>query len=223
MYSFDQFSRSDSVLSRTAVLSATVLSLLALVLLTTNHSKQTSPRIATSAMSDHRTQPHVIEAYGKLPMAFETNQGQSDEQVKFLARGSGYSLFLTSTEAVLSLSAVQHSDSEVTALHSSSADRILSALKNAKSHAAGPEKSPTTIQTVLRMKLVDANPAPQAAGLEELPGKTNYFIGNDPSKWRTNVPNYTKVAYKDVYPGVDLVYYGNQRQLEYDFVVAPGC
>jgi len=60
-------------------------------------------------------------------------------------------------------------------------------------------------------------------GLAELPGKSNYFIGNDPKKWRTNVPNYAKVKYENVYPGVDLVYYGNQRQLEYDFVVQPGA
>ena len=72
------------------------------------------------------------------------------------------------------------------------------------------------------MKLVGANPNPKVSGMEELPGKSNYFIGNDPKKWRTNVPNYAKVEYKDVYPGVDLVYYGNQGQLEYDFVVQSG-
>ena len=60
-------------------------------------------------------------------------------------------------------------------------------------------------------------------GMDELPGKSNYFIGNDPAKWRTNVPNYRKVAEHGVYPGIDLVYYGTQRQLEYDFVVAPGA
>jgi hypothetical protein len=73
------------------------------------------------------------------------------------------------------------------------------------------------------MKLVGANPQAKVSGLEELPGKSNYFIGNDPKKWRTNVPNYAKVKYANVYPGVDLVYYGNQRQLEYDFVVQPGA
>ncbi|MCH8267392.1 MAG: SBBP repeat-containing protein, partial [Acidobacteria bacterium] len=76
---------------------------------------------------------------------------------------------------------------------------------------------------VLRLKLAGSNPAPQVTGIEELPGKSNYFIGNDPEKWRTNVPHYAKVRYQDVYPGVDLIYYGNQRQLEYDFVVAPGA
>ena len=76
---------------------------------------------------------------------------------------------------------------------------------------------------LLRMKLVGANPNPKIVGMDELPGKSNYFIGNDPKKWRTNVPNYAKVKYANVYPGVDLVYYGNQGQLEYDFVVQPGA
>ncbi len=76
----------------------------------------------------------------------------------------------------------------------------------------------------LRMKLVGANARAAVTGADELPGKSNYFIGNDPKKWRTNVPNYAKVKYQNVYPGVDLVYYGNQGgQLEYDFVVAPGA
>jgi hypothetical protein len=78
-------------------------------------------------------------------------------------------------------------------------------------------------QTVLRMKLVGANPNPQVVGLDELPGKVNYFLGNDPKNWHINIPTYARVQYKDIYPGIDLVYYGNQRQLEYDFVVAPGA
>jgi len=73
------------------------------------------------------------------------------------------------------------------------------------------------------MSLVGANPKAEMVGLDELPGKTSYFIGDDPKKWETGVPNYGRVKYKNIYPGVDLVYYGNQRQLEYDFVVAPGA
>jgi hypothetical protein len=76
--------------------------------------------------------------------------------------------------------------------------------------------------TLLRMKLVGANPQPPVSGVQELRGKVNYFIGDDPRQWRTNVPTYAKVKYESVYPGVDLVYYGDGRQLEYDFVVAPG-
>src|SRR5204863_3868068 len=75
----------------------------------------------------------------------------------------------------------------------------------------------------LRMSLVGAARKPLVSGLDEQPGKANYFIGKDRSKWRTNVPTYAKVQYQNVYPGIDLVYYGNQRQLEYDFVVAPGA
>jgi hypothetical protein len=78
-------------------------------------------------------------------------------------------------------------------------------------------------RTVVRMQLLGGNPAPQVVGLEELPGKANYFIGNAPQQWRTHVPTYAKVKYAAVYPGVDLVYYGQSRQLEYDFVVAPGA
>jgi hypothetical protein len=61
----------------------------------------------------------------------------------------------------------------------------------------------------LRLKLQNANPNAQLAGLDEQPGKSHYLIGNDPSQWRKNVPNYAKVAYDEVYPGIDLVYYGN--------------
>ncbi|AXC13038.1 Cell surface protein [Acidisarcina polymorpha] len=76
---------------------------------------------------------------------------------------------------------------------------------------------------MLRMDLVGANRSLQASGSELLPGTANYFIGNDPAKWLSKLPVYAKVRYSAVYPGVDLVYYGNQRQLEYDFVVAPGA
>jgi hypothetical protein len=77
--------------------------------------------------------------------------------------------------------------------------------------------------TAIRMIFAGANTTPRVTGLQELPGKANYFIGNDPTTWRTNVPTYAKVRYDDIYPGIDLIYYGNQRQLEYDFVVRPGA
>ena len=87
------------------------------------------------------------------------------------------------------------------------------ALRNTHDSAAGAE---------LRMKFVGSESRPRVAGQEELPGKVNYLTGKDPRRWRTGVSTYGKVAYQDLYPGVDLVYYGNQRQLEYDFVVHPG-
>src|SRR5262249_24723966 len=71
--------------------------------------------------------------------------------------------------------------------------------------------------------LREANKQPEVGGEDELPGKTNYFIGNDPEKWRTNVSTYAKVRYKGVYPGIDMVYYGEGLQMEYDFDLAPGA
>ena len=76
---------------------------------------------------------------------------------------------------------------------------------------------------VVRMKLAGANPGAKISGGEKLPGTVNYFIGNDPSKWTSNAGTFGRVNYQQIYPGIDLVYYGTQRQLEYDFVVTPGA
>jgi len=72
------------------------------------------------------------------------------------------------------------------------------------------------------MRIERANLSAPATGLHRLPGISNYFIGNDPSRWHTHIPTYEKVQFENVRPGVNLVYYGNQRQLEYDFVLSPG-
>ena len=77
--------------------------------------------------------------------------------------------------------------------------------------------------SALHMRLQDAAPAPRITGVDQLPGKVNYLVGNKSSDWRTNIPTYERVRYEQIYSGVDLVYYGNQRQLEYDFVIAPGA
>ncbi len=156
-----------------------------------------------------RAGARIGEAYGKLPLSFEANQGQADDDVKFLSRGNGYQLYLTATEAVLQL---RHKSTDVGKEQPSTGE-------SNKSNEASQHGD----STILRMKLVDSNPASPATGLDQLPGKTNYLIGNDRAKWRTAVPNYAKVEYQQVWTGVNLVYYGNQRQLEYDFVVAPGA
>ena len=153
----------------------------------------------------------VRESIGNSSLSFEANRGQADSQVKFLSRGNGYTLFLTSNEAVLSL---QTRDPE----SSLSANKKVSNKSSASQFEAFDSKL-----AVLRLKLIGANPAPEIKGLEQLPGKSNYFISNDPQKWRTDIPYYSKVEYHEVYPGIDMIYYGYQRQLEYDFVIAPGA
>lgn len=203
-----------------------------------------------SGPADHGTPGRplrVVNPYGKLPLSFEVNQGQADSRVKFLSRGRGYSLFLTGDSAVFALRAENQRAKgkgqkgkvgrtvrgglqlpvavfgDTThkwrpATNPFPIDNLPSAIN--KSRVPNPE---SRVPPTLRMKLVGSNPQAKVVGLEELPGKSNYLIGNDPKKWRTNIANYAKVKYKDVYPGIDLVYYGNQGQLEYDWVVAPGA
>ena len=136
---------------------------------------------ATSA-----AQRGVAAAYGRLPLRFEANAGQSDPRVRFLACGPNYALFLTSSAGAVLVS----------------------------SQGQPP---------VVRMELVGANPAPEVRGLEEQAAKSYYFIGNDPARWRTRVAQYGQVRYGEVYPGIDLIYYGNQQQLEHDWVVSAGA
>lgn len=143
--------------------------------------------VPLSASSLHSSSLRKAQlTYSHLPLVFEANQGQTNPQVKYLAHGSNYGLFLTGQEAVLTL------------------------------HSA--EKS-----SVVRMALAEANLNPTVAGFDELPGKSNYIIGNDPAKWRHHIPQFARVRYSSVYPGIDLVFYGRQGQLEYDFQVAPGA
>ena len=151
----------------------------------------------------------VAAAYGKLPLTFEPNHGQDDPRVRFSSRGQGYSLFLTDSGAVLSLSKPEPQPQNKGA-------------RSSERPTIASQKTPIKTD-VVRMELAGAAPGLKVTGSDILPGKINYFIGKDPSKWRTDLPTYGKVKYSAVYPGVDLVYYGNQRQLEYDFVVAPGA
>lgn len=147
-----------------------------------------------------------------MPLSFEVNRGQTDPQVKFLSRGDGYVLFLTSAEAVLAVSKDQEAGVMTRSASPSRAFQLTPSSHARNSH-----------QTELRIKLVGANPAAPASGMAELPGKSNYFLGRDPKGWHTNVPNYARVEYRSVYPGIDIIYSGNGRQLEYDFIIAPGA
>lgn len=167
----------------------------AATLLALQHRVLKDNKNAGLAKATSASAAHASMQYGKLPLSFEPNLGQSNREAKFLAHGDGYSLFLTSNEAVLALRNAPRSKSSSAAAHAD----------------------------VLRMQLVGANPSATFSAIDELPGKANYLIGRNQSDWHTDVPTYRKVAEQGIYPGVDLVYYGTQRQLEYDFVVAPGA
>jgi len=158
-----------------------------------SHVEAAGPRAAGAGISESR-KSRLVETYGKLPMRFEANQGQTDASVKFLARGAGYRLFLTGNESVIALTKPPTMGS-----------------------SSGLES------TSLRLRLLGANATPAVAGIAKLPGNTNYFLGNNPKQWRTEVPAFAKVLYKGVYPGIDLIYHGCQSQLEFDFAAAPGA
>lgn len=135
-----------------------------------------------------------------VPLSFEPNQGQLASTVQFLSRGSGYALFLNPGKVVLNLERQQP----------------------ASVAAAGRTSEAASVYT-LRMSLIGVNAKAGGVGLARQPGVVNYFIGSDPRNWRAGIPTYGKVNYAQIYPGVDLLFYGNQQQLEYDFVVAPGA
>jgi hypothetical protein len=143
-------------------------------------------------------------SYGKLPLVFEANQGQADPRVKFLLRGKGYTAFLTSGSMVLSLRPAK-------------VVPILGA-----GDVVATSKVAPALNTTVQLRLSGGATNPAVVGEDRQLGKVNYFFGKDPAKWRTNVPTYGKVRYRNVYPGIDLVYYGSGRQLECDFAISPG-
>ncbi|TAM81964.1 MAG: choice-of-anchor D domain-containing protein [Acidobacteria bacterium] len=148
--------------------------------------------------------------YGRLPLSFEANKGQVSSQTRYLARGNGFTLFLTQTDAILQL--------RKSIAGNQTAGLSSSEFKNAQPGAAS---SPGAAD-VVRLRLLGANHEAEITALDRLPGTTSYFLGNNPQSWHTNIPNYARLRYHQIYPGIDLAYYGRQGQLENDFMVAPG-
>ncbi len=212
----------------------------------------------------------AVKSFGRMPLAFEENRGQTDARVRFLSRGKGYTLFLTGDEAVLRLNepgaagdrssgphprplSSQTAGSKIVTrlpagegslrskpgsdrsaagsqspLSSSSPGSTFGARPDSWRGAGGEDlnhAAPSSPQaSVLEFRLLGARRQPRTTGEAPLPGKSNYFLGNDPAKWQRNVPQYGKVRCEQVYCGIDAVYYGNQEgRLEYDFELAPGA
>jgi hypothetical protein len=159
------------------------------------HSEKSLPRaqpLPPNVPSKDADAVAIQAAFGRLPLHFEAHEDEN----AFLSRGQGYTLVLRPFEALLSL----------------------------RTSAGGsqPDEAAKPAPKLVHMQLQGGASAPHVEGLTPLRGKVNYLLGNDPAKWRTGIPTYGKVHYRDVYPGIDLVYYGNQDKLEFDFVVAPG-
>lgn len=159
---------------------------------------------ASQSADDTTTQTSVdpgtiARNYGELPLSFERNDGQADHNVKFISRAPGFDLFLTSSGAILNLrSSSQRDPKQITS-----------------------ERSGAQSTSQLYLEMIGANQSSAVDGNEELPGKINYLVGDDPAAWHTGIPTFRRVKYSGIFPGVDLFYYGNRRQLEYDFVLGP--
>jgi Beta-propeller repeat len=149
-------------------------------------------------------QARVRQALLRHPLGFEANTGQFDREVRFLSRDQGHTLFLTTTGAVMALR-TDHRESPA----------------QSRKRPPAENRAPASV-AVANLKLIGSNPAPKIFGADELLGKANYILGNDPARWHKNLPLYARVYYAGIYPGVDLVFYGNGGRLEYDFIVSPG-
>ncbi len=176
-------------------------------------SKPVVPDHRTAAAASASLSPAVraraMQMYAVLPLSFEANQGQTDARVRFLARAPGYMLFLTNEGAVVSLK-------QPTTIQ---AKQFVANIAAAGAKTAQPK----TIVRNVRLKFAGANATSLIDGRDELPGKTNYFMGKDAKQWHSNLPSYSSVEYRGIYSGVDAVFHGNPQHLEYDFIVAPGA
>src|SRR5579863_4870074 len=180
----------------------------------------TSTLCAAQLGVDLLSRPNGPRAYGSVPLMFEANQGQTDPQVQFLSRGNGYSVFLSAGGMVLAFHPSASAPFSSAPLDVTSNGRTRPGLSGMRQLQKLSRTPPTAAVTI---NLVGSASSPTVIGEEPLNTKVNYFIGRDPAQWRRNVQTYGRIRYRNVYPGIDLVYYGNQHQLEYDFDLSPGA
>ena len=168
--------------------------------------------IAKTGEADSQTKTKAVEAYGKLPLLFIANNGQTDKSVRFYERGSGHATFFTEEGVYISLNRAKEKEA------------VEQDVKGKRGIPSSEKSRPLNYESSL-VKLIPlhANPSPQIIAEAPQEGKVNYFTGNDPRKWKTNIPTYGAVVYKDLYKGIDMKFYGNNRQLEYDIIVSPGA
>jgi hypothetical protein len=158
------------------------------------------------ASNDVPVKVAVQEAYGKLPLYFIQNDGQLDKKVKFYEKGNGHATFFTKDGFYLSLIRGEENGSRPD----------VNVHKEVNSGARVQTES-------VKLAPLGANKNVEVVAEEMLDGKINYLTGNNPDKWKTNIPTYKAVVYKEVYKGIDMKFYGNNSQLEYDIIVNPGA
>lgn len=151
----------------------------------------------------------AAQNYAKLPMNFEATEAEASRLTTFQSRAAGYAVSIAPDMTVLALAGLQHPSA-----------------RSSKTMPGSPKAQPFPAKnqpTIVGMRFVGANARAKMVGLSELEAKSNYYLGSDPAKWRTGISHYEKVQCKDIYPGIDLFFYGNRNQLEFDFVISPGA
>src|ERR1051326_1420862 len=165
------------------------------------------------SLSACANQPSI--SLSSLPLFFEPQEAVPGVPSSFLARGQNYQFRITPTGAEIVLSKAETASGDLDD-RSPTTDYQLPITSYAKRNTQRATR-------FLGMQLVGSNPYTQIHADGLLRGKINYLLGNDSAQWRTGLSVYSKVRLDDVYPGINLVYYGNQHQLEYDFIIAPGA
>ena len=175
--------------------------------------------LATTGSATTPQSIQVTRNLTSMPLAFTENQGQWDEQVSFRANAGGATMWFSSDGAYYQFTRTIESDPI------SVVDKRYGVPDNlALSGVEGLHRQPDSVETMMiKASFVGANHGVEIKGTGAIDYKCNYFIGNDPNEWHTDVPNYQAIVYEDIYSGIDLKYYGNGKQMEYDFIVAPGA
>lgn len=145
---------------------------------------------------------YQINSLINLPFSFELNMGQKANHIRFLTRGREYTAFFTPNEVIFTLQEGKKENS-------------------ISPKVRKPLEEQSNKYNLLKMKMEGSNSDIEIIGEELLEGRFNYLIDKDTEKWITNVPTYRRIKYKEIYPGIDLIYYGNEHQLEHDFIVQP--
>jgi uncharacterized delta-60 repeat protein len=172
---------------------------------------------------DQATQVRVIESYGNLPLSFIRNDGQIDEKVRYYERGSGHSTYFTSEGVYLELMHSEETEDSVGSRQLATSHNPIARIAKLGNKLDNPQSPiPNLKSEIIKLIPLNINKSPEiiAEGMQK--GKVNYFIGNDPEKWKTNIPTYGSVVYKDIYENIDMKFYGNNRQMEYDVIIKPG-
>ncbi|MBI1908889.1 MAG: SBBP repeat-containing protein [Deltaproteobacteria bacterium] len=181
-------------------------------------------QIASSSRPSPETKPAVTSSFSRLPLLFVENRGQKDKQVSFYVDGPGYSVFFTPKEIVTVFQVPEKDSETIPPSPSWGEGKGEGESKEIFPKGIRGDPRPTKFKTtVVRQTFTGANPKPVIRGTEKAVAKMNFFLGKDPKGWITQVPTYHEITYKNLYPGIDLVFKGEPGRLKSEYRVAAGA